>query len=106
MYLGLKLYTVTFFLSGQTYKISKGSNYCSHCICCINCNATERAQSFSLIYHGYFGDKRQNGQEIEACAKQKVVLHKKKTRYEQTGRGEYASVILNVFSFLKELVSP
>ena len=31
-YLWLKLYTVPFFLSGQTYKISKGSNnYCSHC---------------------------------------------------------------------------
>ena len=29
----LKLYTVPFFVSGQTYKISKGSNnYCSHCI--------------------------------------------------------------------------
>ena len=28
----LKLYTVPFFVSGQTYKISKGSNYyCSHC---------------------------------------------------------------------------
>ena len=34
MYLWLKLYTVPFFVSGQTYKISKGSNnYCSHCIC-------------------------------------------------------------------------
>ena len=33
MYLWLKLYTVPFFVSGQTYKISKGSNnYCSHCI--------------------------------------------------------------------------
>ena len=32
MYLWLKLYTVPFFVSGQTYKISKGSNnYCSHC---------------------------------------------------------------------------
>ena len=31
MYLWLKLYTVPFFVSGQTYKISKGSNnYCSH----------------------------------------------------------------------------
>ena len=28
-----KWYTVPFFVSGQTYKISKGSNnYCSHCI--------------------------------------------------------------------------
>ena len=33
IYLWLKLYTVPFFVSGQTYKISKGSNnYCSHCI--------------------------------------------------------------------------
>ena len=33
MYLWLKWYTVPFFVSGQTYKISKGSNkYCSHCI--------------------------------------------------------------------------
>ena len=33
MYLRLKLYTVPFFVSGQTYKISKGSNnYCSHCM--------------------------------------------------------------------------
>ena len=33
MYLWLKWYTVSFFVSGQTYKISKGSNnYCSHCI--------------------------------------------------------------------------
>ena len=33
MYLRLKLYTVPFFVSGQTNKISKGSNnYCSHCI--------------------------------------------------------------------------
>ena len=33
MYLWLKLYTVPFFVSGQTYKISKGlNNYCSHCI--------------------------------------------------------------------------
>ena len=33
MYPWLKLYTVPFFVSGQTYKISKGSNnYCSHCI--------------------------------------------------------------------------
>ena len=33
MYLWLKLYTVPFFVSGQTYKISKGSNnYCSHFI--------------------------------------------------------------------------
>ena len=33
MYLWLKLYTVPFFVSGQTYKISKGSNkYRSHCI--------------------------------------------------------------------------
>ena len=33
MYLWLKLYAVPFFLSGQTYKISKGSNnYSSHCI--------------------------------------------------------------------------
>ena len=32
MYLWLKLYTVPFFVSGQTYKISKGSNnYCSYC---------------------------------------------------------------------------
>ena len=32
MYLWLNLYTVPFFVSGQTYKISKGSNnYCSHC---------------------------------------------------------------------------
>ena len=32
MYLRLKLYTVPFFLSGQTYKIRKGSNnYCSQC---------------------------------------------------------------------------
>ena len=32
MYLWLKLYTVPIFVSGQTYKISKGSNnYCSHC---------------------------------------------------------------------------
>ena len=32
MYLWLKLYTVPFFVSGQTYKISKVSNnYCSHC---------------------------------------------------------------------------
>ena len=32
MYLWLKLYTVPFFVSGQIYKISKGSNnYCSHC---------------------------------------------------------------------------
>ena len=32
MYLWLQLYTVPFFVSGQTYKISKGSNkYCSHC---------------------------------------------------------------------------
>ena len=32
MYLWLKWYTVPFFVSGQTYKISKGSNnYCSHC---------------------------------------------------------------------------
>ena len=31
MYL-FKLYTVPFFVNGQTYKISKGSNnYCSHC---------------------------------------------------------------------------
>ena len=29
MYLWLKLYTVPFFVSGQTYKIS--NNYCSHC---------------------------------------------------------------------------
>ena len=28
----LKLYTVLFFVSGQTYRITKGSNnYCSHC---------------------------------------------------------------------------
>ena len=34
MYLWLKLYTVPCFVSGQTYKISKGShNYCSHCNC-------------------------------------------------------------------------
>ena len=34
MYLLLKLYTVPFFVSAQTYKISKGSNnYCSHCMC-------------------------------------------------------------------------
>ena len=33
MYLRLKLYTVPFFVSGQTYKISKGSNnYCSLCM--------------------------------------------------------------------------
>ena len=33
MYLWLKSYTGPFFVSGQTYKISKGSNkYCSHCI--------------------------------------------------------------------------
>ena len=33
MYIWLKFYTVPFFVSGQTYKISKGSNnYCSHCI--------------------------------------------------------------------------
>ena len=33
MCLWLKLYTVPFFVSGQTYKISKGwNNYCSHCI--------------------------------------------------------------------------
>ena len=33
MYLWLKLCTVPFFVSGQTYKISKGSNnYCSHCL--------------------------------------------------------------------------
>ena len=33
MYLWLKLYTVPFFVSGKTYKISKGSNnYCSHCM--------------------------------------------------------------------------
>ena len=33
MYLWLKLYTVPFFVSGQTNKINKGSNnYCSHCI--------------------------------------------------------------------------
>ena len=33
MHLWLKLYTVPFFVSGQTYTISKGSNnYCSHCI--------------------------------------------------------------------------
>ena len=33
MYLWLKLYTVPFFVSGQTYKISKGSNnYCSYCM--------------------------------------------------------------------------
>ena len=33
MYLWLKLYTAPFFVSGQTYKISKGwNNYCSHCI--------------------------------------------------------------------------
>ena len=32
MYLWLKWYTVPFFVSGQTYKISKGSNnYSSHC---------------------------------------------------------------------------
>ena len=32
MYLWLKLYTVPFFVSGQTYTISKGSNnYCPHC---------------------------------------------------------------------------
>ena len=34
MYLWLKLYTVPIFVSGQTYKISKGSNnYCSYCKC-------------------------------------------------------------------------
>ena len=34
MYIRLKSYTVPFFVSGQTYKISKGSNnYCSHCKC-------------------------------------------------------------------------
>ena len=33
MHLWLKLYTVPLFVSGQTYKISKGSNnYCSHCM--------------------------------------------------------------------------
>ena len=33
VYLWLKWYTVQFFVSGQTYKISKGwNNYCSHCI--------------------------------------------------------------------------
>ena len=33
----LKLYTIPFFVSGQTYKISKGSNnYCSHCISAIS----------------------------------------------------------------------
>ena len=33
MYLWLKLYTVPILVSGQTYKIRKGSNnYCSHCI--------------------------------------------------------------------------
>ena len=33
MYLWLKLYTVPFFVSGQTYKIGKESNnYCSHCM--------------------------------------------------------------------------
>ena len=37
MYLWLKLYTVPFFVSGQTYKISKGSNnYCSHCKWCMD----------------------------------------------------------------------
>ena len=36
MYLWLKLCPVPFFVSGQTYKISKGSNnYCSHCILCV-----------------------------------------------------------------------
>ena len=34
MYLWLKLHTIPFFVSGQTYKISKVSNnYCSHCMC-------------------------------------------------------------------------
>ena len=37
MYLWLKLHTVPFFVSGQTYKISKESNnYCSHCILMFN----------------------------------------------------------------------
>ena len=31
----INVYTVPFFVSGQTYKISKGSNnYSLHCICC------------------------------------------------------------------------
>ena len=42
MYVWLKLYTVPFFVSGQTYKISKGSNnYCSHCMCTINASCEE-----------------------------------------------------------------
>ena len=40
LHLWFKLYTVPFFVSGQTYKISKGSNnYCSHCMCVCRFNA-------------------------------------------------------------------
>ena len=58
MYLWLKLYTVPFFVSGQTYKISKGSNnYCSHCMwkchkksCSLFCNEILRITNRRLTY--------------------------------------------------------
>ena len=51
MYLWLKLYTVPFFVSEQTDKISKGSNnYCSHCIYLSLCTYTPSERwSFSVL---------------------------------------------------------
>ena len=69
MYLRLKLYTFPFFVSGQTYKISKGSNnYCSHCVCvcvcvcvyiyiyiltCTECTTCMPSQSSVCFFKGY-----------------------------------------------------
>ena len=52
MYLWLKLYTVPFFVSGQTYKISKGSNNCcSHC----NSKVLWKTLNNSMVkYEGWF----------------------------------------------------
>ena len=51
MYLWLKLYTVQFFVSGQTYKISKGSNnYCSHCTCAIGYQIRPQAVFFLCTF--------------------------------------------------------
>ena len=50
MYLWLKLYTVPFFVSGQIYKISKGSNnYCSQCIW--NTHGTHTGTCAHTLWH-------------------------------------------------------
>ena len=49
----LKLYAVPFFVSGQTYKISKGSNnYCSHCSReCVGKNLSMQCCKKAILEH-------------------------------------------------------